>query len=321
MAEILIVGFGNLGRGVVKALEITEDMTLGGIFTRRPKEVRKEVDFVPVMDMRDAYLLKDNSDAVAILCGGSGDLETQMPFFTEMVPAVCSYDSHPDIGIYFQKVNLSAKKGKNTAIISAGWDPGLFSIIRILFDALLPRGTTYTFWGEGVSQGHSNEARKVKGVIDARQYTVPIKGAIDRVRRGELPYLAPREMHKRIVYVVAKGDYDRIRDEIAFIPGYYEPYETEVIFISKEEMERDHSSLPHGGFVLRSGLTGENKQLLEFSLALESNPEFTASVLVACARAALKMKKEGKTGAFTMVDAVPYLSPRSWENLLENRFV
>jgi len=326
MIEVMVVGYGNIGKGVIKALSHVSDMRIGAIYTRRPIEVRKKVASIPVIGMGKKLHFPSKENKVAILCGGSGrDLPEQGPFFAGEINTVCSYDNHPKIGEYRRQVDLRARAGGNVAIISAGWDPGLFTMMRALFNAILPQGNVYTFWGKGVSQGHSNEARKVKGVLDARQYTIPIEAAMNAVREGKTPTFTAREMHKRVVFVVAEpeADLERIREEIVSIPGYYAPYNTEVHFISNEEMERDHSSFPHGGFVFGSGVTGDgNSQILEFRLNLQNNPEFTASILIACARAAIKMRREGKKGAFTMLDIpLSYLSPHEWETLLEKKLV
>ncbi len=326
MINIGIVGYGNMGRGAQKAVEQNDDMKLVAIFTRRPEQVRVEVSSVPVFHNDKAFLtpLKNQIDVV-ILCGGSKqDIPVQGPRFAECFSAIDGFDTHADIPDYFQKMNIIAKKNGNVCVISTGWDPGIFSLERILGDAFLPGSKPYTFWGRGVSQGHSDAARKVEGVLDARQYTIPIEEAIQRVRAGETPDFSKREMHKRLVYIVAKegADLERIRKEIVEMPKYFDEYDTEVIFISKEEMERDHSAYPHGGFVMTSGMTGSgNEQVIEYGCKLVSNPEFTASVLVACARAAYRMKEAGQKGAFTLMDfPLGLLSPHSPE-ILRSRFM
>jgi len=327
MIDIAIVGFGNIGRGVKKAVKRNADMKLAGIFTRRPEQVMRETGGkVPVFRVDKEFPSSgDYRIDVAILCGGSKeDTPVQGPEFAKKFNTVDSFDTHADIPEYFQKMDSVAKTHGNVSIISAGWDPGIFSLERVLGDAFLPGGKSYTFWGKGVSQGHSDAARKVEGVLDARQYTIPIEEAVQRVRDGETPEFAKRQMHRRLVYVVAEegADLERIKKEIVEMPKYYNEYDTEVIFIGKEEMEKEHSAFPHGGFVFTSGLTGDgNRQILEYKCQLESNPEFTASVLVACARAAYRLNKEGQTGAFTILDfPLGYLSPHSGE-ILKSRFM
>jgi len=262
---------------------------------------------------------------VMILCGGSKkDVPIQGPEFAEYFSTVDGFDTHADIPAYFQKMNAIAKKEGNVCIISTGWDPGIFSMERILGDAFLPGNKSYTFWGKGVSQGHSDAVRKVEGVLDARQYTIPVEEMIQRVRAGETPDFSKREMHKRLVYVVAEeeADEEKIKREIIEMPKYFDEYDTEVVFINKKEMEKNHSAYPHGGFVMTSGMTGDNnKQILEYQCQLESNPEFTASVLVACARAAFRMKEKGHNGAFTLLDIpLGLLSPHSNE-VLRSKFM
>jgi diaminopimelate dehydrogenase len=318
--NIALVGYGNVGRGVEEATKINADTVLVAVLTRRPEQVREEIKDVPVFHSEEDLVPEDIQIDVAILCGGSKeDIPVHGPTFARRFNTVDSFDTHAAIPSYFQKMESIAIEYGNVHIISAGWDPGIFSLMRVLGDAFLPQGKHYTFWGDGVSQGHSDAARKVKDVLDARAYTIPIEDAVRRVRTGEAPELTKREMHKRLVYVVAEegADRERIRSNIVTMPHYYDEYDTVVIFISKEEMAENHSKLPHGGFVLTSGLTGEsNKQILEYRCQLESNPEFTASVLVACARAAYRLKKEGRKGAFTLLDIPPrYLSPHSVETL------
>jgi diaminopimelate dehydrogenase len=318
--NIALVGYGNVGRGVEEATKINADTVLVAVLTRRPEQVREEIKDVPVFHSEEDLVPEDIQIDVAILCGGSKeDIPVHGPKFARRFNTVDSFDTHAAIPSYFQKMESIAIEYGNVHIISAGWDPGIFSLMRVLGDAFLSQGKHYTFWGDGVSQGHSDAARKVKDVLDARAYTIPIEDAVRRVRTGEAPELTKREMHKRLVYVVAEegADRERIRSNIVIMPHYYDEYDTEVIFISKEEMAENHSKLPHGGFVLTSGLTGEsNKQILEYRCQLESNPEFTASVLVACARAAYRLKKEGRKGAFTLLDIPPrYLSPHSVETL------
>ena len=316
--NIALVGYGNVGRGVEEAIKINVDTELVAVLTRRPEQVKKELNDVPAFHIEEDP--EDIQIDVAILCGGSKeDIPVQGPKFARRFNTVDSFDTHADIPSYFQKMDSIAKEQGHVHVISAGWDPGIFSLMRVLGEAFIPRSKQYTFWGRGVSQGHSDAARKVEGVLDARAYTIPIEQAIQRVRTGEAQEFTKREMHKRLVYVVAEegADTERIRREIVTMPHYYDEYDTEVLFISKEAMLEEHSKLPHGGFVLASGVTGEgNKQILEYRCQLESNPEFTANVLVACARAAFRLSKEGRKGAFTMLDIPPrYLSPHSEETL------
>ena len=319
--NIALVGYGNVGRGVEAATKINVDTELVAVLTRRPEQVRKEIKDVPVFHSEDDPVPEDIQIDVAILCGGSKeDIPVHGPKFARRFNTVDSFDTHAAIPSYFQKMDSIAEECGNVHIISAGWDPGIFSLMRVLGDAFLPQSKHYTFWGEGVSQGHSDAARKVNGVLDARAYTSPIEDAVRRVRTGETPEFTKRAMHKRLVYVVAEegADRERIKSGIVMMPHYYDEYDTEVRFISKEEMAENHAKLPHGGFVLTSGLTsgGGNKQILEYQCQLESNPEFTANVLVACARAAYRLNKDGRKGAFTLLDIPPrYLSPHSVETL------
>jgi len=325
MISVGIVGYGNLGRGVRGALERNPDTKLVAIFTRRPDQVKREIGDIPVLDSQKPAVPRDMPVDVVILCGGSKeDTPVQGPLFARMFNTVDSFDTHADILCYFHQMDGIAKEQGNVAIISAGWDPGIFSLERVLSDAFLPGSKGYTFWGSGVSQGHSDAARKVKGVIDARQYTIPIESAIKQVREGRTPDFTKREMHKRVLYVVAQqaADHERIRREIVEMPNYYADYNTEVIFITQEEMRRNHSTYPHGGFVLTSGLTGENnRQILEYKCQLSSNPEFTGSVLVACARAAYRLKQSGHKGAFTMLDIPPALLSQHSSDVLRSRFM
>ena len=318
--NIALVGYGNVGRGVEEATKLNPDTELVAVLTRRPEQVRKELKDVPIFHSEEYSLPEDIQVDIAILCGGSReDIPVQGPKFAKRFNTVDSFDTHADIPSYFQRMDSIAKEHGHVHVISTGWDPGIFSLMRVLCDAFLPKSKQYTFWGEGVSQGHSDAARKVEGVLDARAYTIPIEQAVRRVRSGETPEFTKRELHKRLVYVVVEegADIELIRRDIATMPHYYDEYDTEVLFISKEEMVENHSKLPHGGFVLTSGVTGEvNKQILEFRCQLESNPGFTANVLVACARAAFRLSKEGHKGAFTMLDIPPrYLSPHSAETL------
>lgn len=321
-ARIGIVGYGNLGRGVELALKKCTDMELIGVFTRRPPEnVTPAYSQTKVLHIKDAETMEGELD-VMILCGGSAkDLPEQAPYFAKLFNTVDSFDTHAKIPGYYQKMNEAAKHSGKVSLISVGWDPGLFSINRMMSEAILPDGEIYTFWGKGVSQGHSDAIRRIDGVKDAKQYTIPIDQAVDKVRSGVNPKLSTREKHLRDCYVVAEEDADkaRIEQEIKTMPNYFADYETRVTFISEEELKRDHSGMPHGGFVIRSGKTGiesENSNIIEYSLKLESNPEFTASVLVAYARAAWRLNQEGQSGAKTVFDIPPaYLSPKSGAEL------
>lgn len=318
--KIGIVGYGNLGRGVVAAIEQCPDMELVAIFTRRtPDSMSIDNTNVKVLHISEAEAYTNEID-VMILCGGSAtDLPEQGPYFARMFNTVDSYDTHAKIPEYFDSVDKAAKERGKTSIISVGWDPGLFSINRLLAEAILPDGENYTFWGNGVSQGHSDAVRRVEGVAGAVQYTVPIDAAVDKVRSGVNPALSTAEKHVRVCYVVAEEGYDqaKIEEAIKTMPNYFADYETEVNFITAEELQANHSQLPHGGFVIRGGKTGNNhKQIIEFSLKLDSNPEFTASVLVAYARAAYRLNKEGQVGAKSVFEVAPvYLSPKSAEEL------
>lgn len=309
-----IVGYGNLGKGVRKAINQNTDIELKAIFTRREVSKVSENDnlMVHISKIGD---FKDKID-VMILCGGSAtDLVEQGPMVAEMFNTVDSFDTHAKIPAYFDKMNEVSTASGNLSIISVGWDPGLFSLNRLLGNAVLPNGKDYTFWGKGVSQGHSDAIRRIQGVKNGIQYTIPIEAALERVRSGENPDLTTREKHLRECFVVAEegADQTKIEEEIKNMPNYFSDYDTTVHFITEEELKRDHSGMPHGGFVIRTGETGEGtKQRIEFSLELGSNPEFTSSVLVAYARAISKMAKEGKKGALTVFD-VPfgYLSSKT----------
>lgn len=316
MIRIGIVGYGNLGKGVELAIKQNPDMELRYVFTRRaPQEIKLKDPSVKVLSVSEAEKMKDEID-VMILCGGSAtDLPEQGPVFAGMFNTVDSFDTHARIPEHFEKVDKASKAAGKIGVISAGWDPGLFSMNRLLSQAVLPQGKEYTFWGKGVSQGHSDAIRRVKCVKAGVQYTIPKEEAIQRVRNGENPNLSTSEKHLRDCYVVAEEGADKaaIEKEIVNMPNYFADYETKVTFISEEELRKNHSSMPHGGFVIRSGITGENtKHIIEFSLKLESNPEFTASVLVACARAAYRLNSEGQSGAKTMFDIpLGYLSIKS----------
>jgi diaminopimelate dehydrogenase len=317
-----IVGYGNIGRGVEAAIGQNPDMELAAVFTRRPTDtIPLSTDGIKASSVADIDKLKDDID-VLILCGGSAtDLPQQGPFFARICNTVDSYDTHARIPQYFDEMNNAAKSVGNTAVIATGWDPGLFSMMRMLAGAVLPEGNDYTFWGKGVSQGHSDAIRRVKGVKNAIQYTIPIEPAVKSVRSGSNPELATREKHLRECFVVAEDGADKaeIEKAIATMPNYFSDYDTAVHFVSEKELKKNHSGMPHGGFVFRSGVTGTNrdtKQIIEFSLKLESNPEFTAGILVAYARAAVRMNKEGNTGAKTVFDVpLGYLSGRSGDEL------
>lgn len=312
-----IVGYGNLGRGVEKAVAQNPDMELVAIFTRRkPDEIKATV---PVYSVSQAEDFQEKID-VLILCGGSAtDLPEQGPHFARLFNTVDSYDNHAKIPEYFEKMDAAARERGHVCVISTGWDPGLFSLNRLLTEAVLPQGETYTFWGKGISQGHSDAIRRVKGVKDGRQYTIPNEEAVQKVRSGEQPQLTTRDKHRRECYVVPEegADLERIEREIKTMPHYFADYETSVYFISEEELREQHSGMPHGGLVLRSGLTGAGtKQVIEFGLKLDNNPEFTSSVLVAYARAAARLAKKGEQGAKTPFDIpLGLLSPKSPEQL------
>ena len=308
--KIAIYGYGNLGRGVECAVKYHTDCELVGVFTRRAPETVKTVSGIPVFSADSILDFKDKID-VLILCGGSAtDLPEMTPALAKHFNVVDSFDTHAKIPDHFENVDRSAKEANRTALISAGWDPGLFSILRTYSSAVLPNGKDYTFWGRGVSQGHSDAIRRIEGVVDARQYTVPVDEAMVSVRAGENPELTTREKHKRECYVVAESGADlaRIENEIKTMPNYFADYDTTVTFVTMDELKRDHKGLPHGGSVIRSGATGfsgENKHTVEFSLKLDSNPEFTASVLVAYARAVYKMYSRGVYGCKTVLDICP----------------
>ncbi|MBE1554446.1 diaminopimelate dehydrogenase [Sporosarcina limicola] len=315
-----IAGYGNLGRGVESAIAQNEDMELVGVFTRRnPEDVHLLSANVSTYKMDDITNYTDKID-VLILCGGSkNDLPEQGPVLAALFNTVDSFDTHAKIPDYFEAVDTSAKPNGKTAIISVGWDPGLFSINRLFGEAILPEGATYTFWGKGLSQGHSDAVRRIDGVKGAVQYTIPVSDAVNRVRSGEAPKLSTREKHTRECYVVLKDGADAKAVEIAIVtmPDYFSDYDTTVNFISQEQLDTDHAAMPHGGFVIRSGKTGEgNSQVMEYSLKLDSNPEFTSSVLVAYARAAYRLSQNGETGAKTVFDIAPgMLSPKSAADL------
>ena len=320
--RIGILGYGNLGRGVECAIKQNADMELAAVFTRRdPATVQILTEDVPVCRIADVQDWKDKID-VMILCGGSAtDLPKQTPVYAEMFNVIDSFDTHARIPEHFEDVDAAAKKGGNVGIISVGWDPGMFSLNRLYANAILPEGKDYTFWGKGVSQGHSDAIRRVEGVKDGKQYTIPVEAALEAVRNGENPELTTRQKHTRVCFVVLEegADAAKVEEEIKTMPNYFSDYDTTVHFISEEELKANHSGIPHGGFVLRSGKTGwdgENKHLIEYSLKLDSNPEFTASVLVAYARAAYKLAQEGQSGCKTVFDIAPaYLSAKSGAEL------
>ena len=320
--RIGIMGYGNLGRGIECAVKNNPDMELAAVFTRRdPANVKILTEGISVYRADEA---KDHADEVdvLILCGGSAtDLPVQTPEYAKYFTVVDSFDNHSKIPEHFANVDATAKANGNVAVISAGWDPGMFSLNRVYANAVLPNGKDYTFWGKGVSQGHSDAVRRVAGVKDCRQYTIPVDSALERIRGGETPDLITREKHTRECFVVAEegADLARIEHEIVTMPAYFADYDTTVHFITEEEMKRDHSALPHGGFVIRSGKTGwnlEHNHVIEYSLKLDSNPEFTSSVIAACARAAYRMKQEGMSGCKTILDIPPaYLCAQSAEFL------
>ncbi len=320
--RIGIMGYGNLGKGIECAIKQNPDMELVAVFSRRdPSTVKILTEGVKVYSVDDAAKMKDEID-VLILCGGSAtDLPVQTPEYAKYFNVVDSFDTHAKIPQHFANVDAAAKENGNIAVISCGWDPGMFSLNRLYANCILPNGNDYTFWGKGVSQGHSDAIRRIEGVSNAKQYTIPVDAALEKVRNGENPELTTREKHIRECFVVAKegADKARIEKEIKEMPNYFADYDTIVHFISEEELQRDHSGIPHGGFVIRSGKTGwneENSHIIEYSLKLDSNPEFTASVIVACARAAFRMKQEGMTGCKSIFDIAPaYMSPLSGEEL------
>ena len=317
------MGYGNIGRGVEAALRQNPDFELAAVFTRRdPATVTIDTPGAVVVNDKDAPAYKDKIDVMA-LCGGSrDDLPAQGPQFAAMFNIVDSFDTHAKIPEYLAGVDAAAKAAGRVAVISTGWDPGLFSMLRLLSGSVLPEGSDYTFWGNGVSQGHSSAIRGIPGVKDAIQYTVPIDSALAAVRTGDRPTLTTREKHTRVCYVVPEEGADKaqIEQSIKTMKNYFDEYDTTVHFITVEELRRDHAAMPHGGFVFRSGSTGKgHKQIVEFSLRLESNPEFTAGVMVAFMRAAYRLNKEGKTGGYTAFDIpLSYLSADSRDNLIKN---
>ena len=320
--RIGILGYGNLGKGVESAIRQNPDMELKAVFTRRdPKSVQVRTEGVSVLSADALETMQDKID-VLILCGGSAtDLPVQTPRYASLYNVVDSFDTHARIPEHFYDVDKAAKAGGKIGIISCGWDPGMFSLNRLYANCILPEGKDYTFWGKGVSQGHSDAVRRIEGVKDARQYTIPVPEALEAVRNGENPELTTRQKHTRECFVVAKegADLARIEEEIKTMPNYFSDYDTTVHFITEEEMKRDHSGLPHGGCVIRTGKTGFSKEhghVIEYNLKLESNPEFTGSVIAAYARAAYRMNREGMSGCKTVFDIAPaYLSSMSGEEI------
>ena len=320
--KIGILGYGNLGRGVQCAVKQNDDMELVAVFTRRnPEDVKILTETATVCNVADVEDWKDKID-VMIICGGSAtDLPKQTPVYAKMFNVIDSFDTHARIPEHFANVDAAAKEGGHVGIISVGWDPGMFSLNRLYANAILPDGNDYTFWGKGVSQGHSDAIRRVEGVKDGKQYTIPVEAALKAVRNGENPELTTRQKHTRECFVVLEegADAAKVEEEIKTMPNYFSDYDTTVHFISEEELKANHSGIPHGGFVLRSGKTGwdgENKHLIEYSLKLDSNPEFTSSVLIAYARAAYRLASEGQSGCKTVFDIAPaYLSAKSGEEL------
>ena len=306
------IRIGNIGRGVEQAIKRNEDMELAAVFTRRdPASVKIATEGVKVVHMDDMLSMKDDVD-VMVLCGGSAtDLPVMGPQIAANFNTIDSFDTHAKIPEYFANVDKAAKEGNNISIISVGWDPGMFSLNRLYAESILVQGSTYTFWGKGVSQGHSDAIRRIPGVKNAIQYTVPVEEAVEQVRSGSEPELTTRDKHTRECYVVAEEGADKaeIENAIKTMPNYFDEYNTTVHFISEEELKRDHSKMPHGGFVIRTGETGEegNKHVIEYSLKLDSNPEFTASVLIAYARAAYRLNQKGENGARSVFDIAPAL--------------
>lgn len=318
--KIGILGYGNLGRGVEAAIKQNPDLELTGVYTRRsPDSLKINTEGVAVRSASELESGRDDID-VLIICGGSAtDLPKMTPKYAELYNVIDSFDTHANIPSHFANVDAAAKKGGKIGIISCGWDPGMFSLNRLYASAILPEGKDYTFWGKGVSQGHSDAIRRIDGVVDARQYTLPVEASVNAVREGKNPEFTTREKHTRECFVVVEDGADKakIENEIKTMPNYFADYDTTVHFISEEEMKRDHSGLPHGGSVIYSGTTGDgNNHVIEYSLKLDSNPEFTGSVLAAYARAAYRMNKEGVSGAKTVFDIAPaYLSAKSGEEI------
>ena len=319
--RVAIMGYGNLGRGIESAVRQNDDMELVAVFTRRDPQTVKVAGEVPVYRVEELLDRKDDID-VLMMCGGSAtDLPKQTAQYAKFFNVVDSFDTHAKIPEHFANVDLAAKEGGKIAMISVGWDPGMFSLNRLYANAILREGSDYTFWGKGVSQGHSDAIRRIPGVKNAKQYTIPVESALESVRNCENPVLTTRQKHTRECFVVAEegADLAWIENEIKTMPNYFADYDTTVHFITEEELQRDHAGIPHGGFVLRTGKTGingEHNHVIEYSLKLDSNPEFTACVLIAYARAAYRMQKEGMTGCKTVFDVAPaYLSPMTAEEM------
>lgn len=320
MIKLGILGYGNLGRGVENAMKFNKDMELCAIFTRRNPETVKVNSNTPVVSVNDIEQWKDKLD-VLIICGGSAtDLPVQTPKYAEMFNVIDSFDTHARIPEHFANVDKAAKKSNKVAIISLGWDPGMFSLNRLFGNVLLPNGKDYTFWGKGISQGHSDAIRRIKGVKNAKQYTIPVEEALKSVRNGENPELTTRQKHTRECFVVLEegADPKQVEHEIVTMPNYFSDYDTTVHFITEEELVKNHSGIPHGGFVIRTGETSVGtKHVIEYSLKLDSNPEFTSSVLLAYARACYKLNKEGQSGCKTIFDIAPaYLINKTNEELI-----
>ncbi len=323
--RIGILGYGNLSRGVESAIMQNEDTTLVAVFTKRdPKTLKIHTNNVPVCHVDEIENWKDKIDVLVLGGGSATDLPEQTPKYASMFNVVDSFDTHARIPEHFANVDKAAKESGKVGVISIGWDPGMFSLLRMITTAVLPEGENYTFWGKGVSQGHSDAIRRIPGVKDARQYTIPVDASVEKVRNGENPILSTREKHVRDCYVVVEDGADKaaIEESIKTMPNYFADYDTTVTFISEEEMKEKHSGLPHGGFVLRSGVTGFNKEhqhIVEYNLKLDSNPEFTGSVILAYARAAYRLAQEGVSGCKTIFDIAPsYISPISAEELRKN---
>ena len=320
--KVGILGYGNLGRGIESAIRQNDDMELAAFFTRRdPSSLRTQTPGVPVYSVNDITAHKDEIDLL-ILCGGSAtDLPEQTPEYAKYFNVIDSFDTHARIPEHFANVDKAAKESGHVALISCGWDPGMFSLNRLYANCILPEGNDYTFWGKGVSQGHSDAIRRVEGVKDGKQYTIPVDSALEAVRAGKNPELTTRQKHTRECFVVAEegADLNKIEQDIKTMPNYFSDYDTTVHFITEEELKANHSGIPHGGFVFRTGVTGlnkENKHIIEYSLKLDSNPEFTASVICAFGRAVVRMANEGMTGCKTVFDVAPaYLSPLSSDEI------
>ena len=321
MIKVGLYGYGNIAKGVECAVKQNKDMEVTCVFTRRNPETVSTISGAKVYKTDDVLNHKDDVD-VLVMCGGSAtDLPEQTPAMAEHFNVVDSFDTHKRISEHFANVDAAAKKSGKIGIISVGWDPGMFSLNRLYGSCILPDGADYTFWGKGVSQGHSDAIRRVPGVVDARQYTIPVEEALEAVRSGSEPQLTTRQKHTRECFVVAEegADLERIKNEIVTMKNYFDEYDTTVNFISQEELDRDHKGIPHGGFVIRTGKTGkdlEHNHVIEYSLKLDSNPEFTSSVIVAFVRAAYRLNKEGQSGCKTVFDIAPaYLSIKSAEEL------